>query len=396
MSSKIQEFIKTKFSSKIKDTVPTFSPRSKAFMQTLYDSILESNQLWNKVSKGSIKGSVITTSSSNYVPDHIPYPAIKTMTFTKQTYSFVVRSRKINVEMAYPTGTLSNAQISKFFQGAIHKIYMWIYVATKFASASCSNTMSIRLYFTEYAKTLSRTKTEPLNTVHVNTAFTTSCSPSTDIFLFRREEWFKVFIHETFHNLGLDFSSMDNIEANVMVSKIFPVTGDIRLFETYCEMWAEIINALFISFFSTTKANDHKSTVINKIRLILGSESIFSAFQCAKILEHYGLTYHDMTSSQRRSIGLKQYNEKTYVLSYYVIKSILMTHVNDFIEWCLDHNGSTLDFKKTQTNISDFVTLIIQLYKTPKHLELIDFAEKVDLSDVDDFIRHTLRMTVFG
>jgi len=31
-----------------------------------------------------------------------------------------------------------------------------------------------------------------------------------------------------------------------------------------------------------------------------------------------------------------------------------------------------------------------------KHLELVDFVENVDLSGVDDFIRHTLRMTVFG
>lgn len=73
-----------------------------------------------------------------------------------------------------------------------------------------------------------------------------------------------------------------------------------------------------------------------------------------------------------------------------------MTHVNDFIEWCLDHNGDTLNFKKTPENIEDFVRLITELYKTPKHLELIDTVEEVDLTKVDEFIRHTLRMTVFG
>jgi len=183
---------------------------------------------------------------------------------------------------------------------------------------------------------------------------------------------------------------MNNDAVNAMVSKIFPVTGDIRLFETYCEMWAEIMNALFISFSTTTKSG------IKKITSILGSESVFSAFQCVKILEHYGLTYHDMTSSHRRIVGLKKYKEKTYVLSYYLIKSILMTHVNDFIEWCLDHNGVTLNFKKTQPNMADFVNLISQLYKTPQHLELIESAETVKLPGVDAFIRHTLRMTVFG
>jgi hypothetical protein len=257
--------------------------------------------------------------------------------------------------------------------------------------------MSVHLYFTDYTKTLSKTRdATPLNPVHVNTAFTTACAPSTEIFLFRKEEWFKVFIHETFHNLGLDFSSMDNGNVNTLVSKIFPVTGDIRLYETYCEMWAEIMNALFVSVLSTQKAKDHETAVIRKFRTMLGFESVFSMFQCVKILEHYGLTYHDMTSLERRSHGLKKYKEETYILSYYIIKSIFMTHVNDFVEWCLDHNGDTLDFKKNPTNMSDFVRLITELYKTPKHLELVDFVENVDLSETDAFIRNTLRMTVFG
>jgi hypothetical protein len=256
--------------------------------------------------------------------------------------------------------------------------------------------MTIQLYFTQHLKSLAKTKTEPLDRVHVNTAFTTACAPSTEIFLFRKEEWFKVFIHETFHNLGLDFSSMDNGNVNAMVSKIFPVTGDIRLYETYCEMWAEIMNALFVSFFSTRKTKDDEITVMRKFRSMLGFESVFSVFQCAKILEHYGLTYHDMTSLERRSHGLKKYKEETYILSYYIIKSVFMTHVNDFIEWCLDHNGDTLDFKKNPTNMADFVRAITKLYKTPKHLELVHAVENVDLTETDEFIRNTLRMTVFG
>jgi len=395
MSSKIQHFIKTQFSNEIKDATPTFSSRSKGFINTLYRAILEAEQSWNKTEKHSIKGSPITTSSSNYVPTHVPYPDIKTMLMMKSNYSFTVRSRTINVEMAHPP--LPEDQITRFFQDAIHKIYAWIYVGTKFAAASCSKSMSVHLYFTDYTKTLSKTRdATPLNPVHVNTAFTTTCSPSTEIFLYRKEEWFKVFIHETFHNLGLDFSSMDNSNVNTMVSKIFPVTGDIRLYETYCEMWAEIMNALFVSVLSTRKAKDHETTVMRKFRTMLGFESVFSVFQCVKILEHYGLTYHDMTSLERRSHGLKKYKEETHILSYYIIKSIFMTHVNDFVEWCLDHNGATLDFKKTLTNAADFVRLITKLYKTPKHLELVDFVENVDLSGVDDFIRHTLRMTVFG
>ena len=30
------------------------------------------------------------------------------------------------------------------------------------------------------------------------------------LFIFRNEEWFKALIHETFHNMGFDFSCIDS------------------------------------------------------------------------------------------------------------------------------------------------------------------------------------------
>ena len=76
-----------------------------------------------------------------------------------------------------------------------------------------------------------------------------------------------------------------------------------------------------------------------------------------------------------------------------------MTHVNDFIEWCVDHNGSSLDFAKTPKNVVDFTQLIRELYKTPKYLELIEAMESwisTKSNDNRDFIMSTLKMTVFG
>ena len=53
-----------------------------------------------------------------------------------------------------------------------------------------------------------------LSPTHANTAVTTTCTADGEICLFRKEEIFKVFIHETFHSLGLDFSSMSNTALN--------------------------------------------------------------------------------------------------------------------------------------------------------------------------------------
>jgi hypothetical protein len=70
------------------------------------------------------------------------------------------------------------------------------------------------LYFTNYLKILPPANGSIIDQEHANTAFTTSCKTNTEINLFREEEWFKVLVHETFHCMGLDFSSEDPTAAN--------------------------------------------------------------------------------------------------------------------------------------------------------------------------------------
>ena len=72
---------------------------------------------------------------------------------------------------------------------------------------------------------LPSTNIEILNSSHVNTAFTRTCPKKSEIVVFRKEEWFKVFIHESFHNFGLDFSDMNNAECTSRILDIFPVNS---------------------------------------------------------------------------------------------------------------------------------------------------------------------------
>jgi hypothetical protein len=134
----------------------------------------------------------------------------------QQTFKIFHNGDKYNIKFVYPIVEVSEtkSRIQGFFQDAIYKIYLWLYVADKYASKHCSSTMNLHFYFTDHMKRLGSVDLEALDMIHVNTAFTTSCSNETDIYLFRREEWFKVFIHETFHNLGFDFSEMNCIDIN--------------------------------------------------------------------------------------------------------------------------------------------------------------------------------------
>jgi hypothetical protein len=95
-------------------------------------------------------------------------------------------------------------------------------------------------------------------------------------------------------------------------------------------------------------------------------------YQAAKVLNHYNLTYTDLINDATTTA--KPYSESTPVFSYYILKCILVYHLNDFIEWCNVHNGDAkiLYFKKTNRNIREYGELIGRLYKTD------DFIKKME------------------
>jgi len=83
-----------------------------------------------------------------------------------------------------------------------------------------------------------------------------------------------------------------------------------------------------------------------------------------------GLTYKDMYSKTEKSSILREnlYKEKTNVLAYYVIKTILINNYQGFLSWCKNNNFSLLQFKKTLVNQKEFCKFIEKNYKTKSML----------------------------
>ena len=65
--------------------------------------------------------------------------------------------------------------------------------------------MNIYIFLTDLKKKLPEHTGQEIGKINVNTGFTMTCRPKSNIVIYRKEEWFKVLIHETFHNFGLDF-----------------------------------------------------------------------------------------------------------------------------------------------------------------------------------------------
>jgi len=262
------------------------------------------------------------------------------------------------------------------FNKYLDNIVMWLYILNKYSSRQCSHSLIIYFYFTSLEKQLPNSNIHVLDEINVNTAFTTTCPRDSEIVVFRKEEWFKVFIHETIHNFGLDFSDMNNYEPTKRILNIFKVNSIVNLYESYTEFWAEIMNALFCSFVTLNDKNNIEEFLSN-FEIYINIEREYSFFQLVKTLRFMGLTYTDLYSNSEHSKILRNnlYKEKTNVLAYYIIKTVLINNYQAFLLWCKTNNPSLLQFKKTVSNQLLFCKFIEKKYNTKSMLDNIHNAE---------------------
>ena len=138
--------------------------------------------------------------------------------------------------------------------------------------------------------------------------------------------------------------------------------------------------------------------MMKKIEKHMQCEQLWSAYQCNKVLKHYGLTYKQLTDLEcprAKKMRETQYKENTYVLSYYVIKSVFLANIDRFLLWTLEHNGRSnpVFFKKSGENVRQYCGLVAALYQDPQYLQLLEHASKMQLQGGTS-LQTSLRMTV--
>lgn len=406
VSINLQDFIRSDID-KYNKGLPALTQKSVSVLTWLYDKVINSDEEFklyklkyeNKTGKmgkanyydivGIDKLSknifIDMASMSRSIPKDVISFIVSENFSHLRIYTFNINSRTITLSIMFSDAeydTVSNS----VFEGILKKIYMWLSIAVQFASDKCSMRLSVYLIMTDLVKTAPVNKSMELSDVNVNSALTMSCQPKNEIYIYRKEEWFKVFIHETMHALGIDFSAsnLQNMtELNRYVKRVFHlrVKNDLRLYESYCEFWAETINVLFYVFFSnTTGAYHDKNDNINKINEHLFMERKWALFQCAKITNFYNIKYTDIFSDVPKIIKMvnSNYNEKnTYTFSYYIAKAILFYNMGGFLDWCVDSNNDVINFTNTRENILSFADFVSLNSKSPEMIEQIEHYEKL-------------------
>ena len=292
------------------------------------------------------------------------------------TYSFHLFGRDINIYFITEENDPEN--VLNTYNNYVDYMLVWLYIIDGYASRNCSSELKIFIYHTNLLKEFPETSIQILDEENVNTAFTRTCEKKSEIVVFRKEEWFKSFLHETFHNLGLDFSDMNNSTCNSKILSIFPVNSEVNLYESYTEFWARMMNILFCSFFSMSNKKDENEFLSN-VEVFINFERSYSFFQVVKILKFMGLSYKDLFNKNIESSNLRKtlYKEKTNVLAYYIITLILLNNYQDYLSWCNKNNTSLLQFKKTTSNLDSFCNFIERKYKSSNILNGIECTEKI-------------------
>ena len=367
----------------------------------IYYDILKAYEFLQNVKKNGLynyKINIIENSSFITKPNNFNYNSfpqvirehIDELSLSEITYTFSLFNKECKVIFVVED---ANVEFKiKNYNKYIDSIVMWLYILNLYSSKECAKTLTIYFYFTSLEKYLPDSNIFILDEKHVNTAFTTTCPKNSEIVVFRKEEWFKVFIHETFHNFGLDFSDMNTDKCHEHLLNIFKVKSLVNSFEAYTEFWAEIMNSLFCSFFMLKNKTQHSNNNNNIREFLLNAEFFinfersYSFFQLVKVLDFMGLTYKDLYSNSLKSKMMREtlYKERTNVLSYYVIKTVLMNNYPAFLSWCDKNNFSLFAFKKTYANQDSFCNFIDTHYKTSSMTENVNSSE-----DFLNYIKNT-------
>ena len=299
------------------------------------------------------------------------------------TFEYVMDGRKITIYIVDSHDKLNDFKIY------VIQMLKVIRMLTHFSHKSCtkSSSFTIYIYFTPFSKILPL-KSLSIDADSINTGVNIKdrlCSPNehlNEIIIYREEDWFKVFIHESIHSFRLDFQSNGKSE----IMKIYKVKSEVNLFESYTEFWAEFINIMVCAIL--LEKHGKFANVIKIMTLMIHIEILFGFFQVVKLLRHMGLTYAELIEGGKFSL---KYTEKTNVLSYFIIKLIFMNNFNSFLLFCEKYGHNILDFN--EENLPFLFEFIKNRYTDSSFIKKIEHFEKINT--VDKTLMKTTKMTLF-
>ena len=357
--------------------------------------------------------------SMNHLPPEIQRHVLNEPS-TAITYRFLttnpnVTSPSRSVVLHFVVFNTPNPDLKKMLEHATRVCALMHLVSAHASRSTCSATLNIFIYMTEFKKLFPAARGEALDAEHANTGMSYHCAKDNDIVVYREEEWFKVLIHESFHAFGLSFIESDmprGVDAAMqrVLQRTYAISHPVRVYETYCEIWARVLNVCFACFSPPSNASKlvgGGSPILN-INLNAFAECVldglhrdaqFALQQCAKIMHYMDIPWDVMCNPTKdnRAIVAQKYREHTNVFAYYVMTCALQNSPDVFLVWCYKNNPTTaakpraniLQFRTIPSNFNGFMEMLLHC-KCRSAMLAQPHGKNPDVADV---LGSTMRMT---
>ena len=363
----------------------TYSSEVKTFYINLYDIFksIKYKEVFNKEDSREIeKNFDIKLSSGKFMSEEIRR-YINNKRNVRVRYKLRILNREIEIEFfLFEVDNFNLEKYIDYLDNRINMMRLVLYFMIKNSNKECNNKLQIIIYLTELEKRLPKKKGEILGPENVNSGYSYVCIKSGLIVVFRREEWYKVFIHECMHSFGMEFSTMNLKEINRELGEIFKIKVEINLFEAYTEFWAELLNIGVISYVNNVR---NKGKYLKDVEKFLDIERFYSVFQAKKILEYNRVEYKNILEKETK------YDENSSIFSYYVIKAIMMINIDRIVAWCKNNNRNFIRFNNNIINLRSFLRLIREIIKSDNTKKILENRNNILK---DNFEGRNLRMSI--
>ena len=278
----------------------------------------------------------------------------------------------------------------KMYLFYFHKICSWLQFIIPYSNSKMKS-FKLILYLSDFKKKIPNNQTEILNNINCNTAVTYACAINGSCLIYRKEEWFKVMMHETMHAFCLDFSGLDYKDLRSKVKQTFPLKIDFEISEGYSEFWALILNSVFKTYYilETDKDVNSFDNFYHVFSSMIYLEITFSLFQCVKIMKFMNIDYEDLYSNK------VIYKQKTNVFEYYIIKLLFLYNYNDFLKMCDENNTNCINFYKSKSMLNKIGNFIKEYHNKDNFLQSLNYMKEFFDKIKNNFLKNTLRMSMF-
>ena len=274
----------------------------------------------------------------------------------------------------------------------VENMLLFLQVLIAISNNEMKNGQHITFFLTPFQKKLNSNNHIILGAKNVNSGFTYPNLENGITFIYRMEEFFKVFVHESVHYYGIDKALHKDFNSNANYNKfvdLFSISNKnfnaIGINEAITEFWTFMLYLCVISY----KKDINISDFIYKFERLYKLELIHLIFQLVKILNYNKLTYNQFISKSNT-----HYNESSHIFSYYIVKTLLVynheellkSNIFEFIANNTNNTNSPNSPNSTNKlniilkhNINSINKLFVILSKYALDTNFIKFVNKISI-----------------